>query len=74
MKQSGRLHLMARVVQREDHPFLQSQDGSGKVPETSSWDDHIALSGCQHKQNEELMQLSKYLGKKLEKKTFLGGN
>lgn len=47
-----------------------------KEPETSSWDDHIMLSGCQHKQNEELMQLSKYFkGKKspktLEKETCL---
>lgn len=39
-----------------------------KVPETSSWDDHITLSGCQHKQNEELMQLSKYFKEKKRRK------
>ena len=26
----------------------------------AAWDEHIALLGCQHKQKEELMQLSKY--------------
>lgn len=54
-------------IRREDHPLLLRR-WFKKVPETSSYDEHIALSGCQDRQNEELMQLSKYFKKEKEKR------
>lgn len=82
MKQLVRLHLTAQggeltlgVPGPEGKlPIFMITRRFRKVPETFSWDDHIALAGCQHKQNEELIQLAKCFKKKekLKKKAFSG--
>lgn len=77
VKQLVWLHLMpqggeltAEVPDPEERPpIFTVTRWFRKSLEPSSWDEHIALAGCPHKQNEELMQLYKYFKKRKRKKT-----